>query len=474
MIEKLAPFENRNFIMIAIFLSSFLTAFSTYTTVISAKIIGLELGMDIVTIGWVSTIFILAAAMFQIPFGKLGDLFGRKKIFLSGVILFTISSILLPMAVNSSIFIVLRFFQGIGAAFIFATGNAILTAVYPPYQRGKAIGINVTGVYIGLTLSPLFGGILIQNLGWRSQFWINIPFGILILLLNQFKIKGEWKSEKREKIDYIGSIIYALFLFSMIYAFSLLPTIQGYTFLLISVIGAAIFILWEKRISYPMLDLNLFKNNRYFSFSCLVSIFFYISTIALALLLSLYMQYLKGMSPQEVGYILLVQPLMQAIFSPITGKLSDNVDSRKLVSGGIITALSGIIFLAFLNSNYPIYIIAIAFGIIGLGTAFFSSPNIRAIMSSVPKNSLGIASGLEGTMRSIGQTLSFGILTITFAIIIGNVEITPIYYSQFITSARIICIIFAILALVSLVFSILRGKKMNVHIVNHYPEKNSK
>ena len=266
-------------------------------------------------------------------------------------------------------------------------------------------------------------------------------------------------SEKREKIDYVGSIIYASFLFFLIFAFSLLPSVQGYIFILVSILGVVVFYLWEKRITNPVLNLNLFKNNRYFSFSCLVSIFFYVSTIALALLLSLFMQYLKGMSPQEAGYILLVQPLMQAIFSPIAGRLSDKIETRKLVSGGILFVIIGIIPLIFLNSNYPIHLIAISFGFIGLGTAFFSSPNIRAIMSSVPKSSLGIAAGLEGTMRTIGQTLSFGVLTVVFAVIIGDVDIIPVYYPQFITSARVICITFLTISFISLVFSILRGKK---------------
>ncbi|MFW9823765.1 MAG: MFS transporter, partial [Candidatus Thorarchaeota archaeon] len=358
-------------------------------------------------------------------------------------------------------FIIFRFIQGLGAALIYATSNAILTASYPPNQRGKVIGISVTGVYIGLTLSPLLGGIMTQNLGWRSQFWFNVPFGAIIIFLVLFKVKGEWLSEEKEKVDYIGSIIYASFLFFLIFAFSLLPSIQGYIFIFISIFGAIIFYFWEKRIPNPVLNIDLFKNNKFFSFSCLVSIFFYVSTIALALLMSLFMQYLKGLSPQEAGYILLIQPLMQAIFSPIAGRLSDRIETRKIVSIGVLVVFIGIFPFIFIDSTYPIFLIAVSFGIIGLGTALFSSPNIRAIMSSVPKSSLGIAAGLEGTMRTIGQTLSFGISTIVFAVAIGVVAITPAYYSQFIVSARIICIIFSVLALVSLMFSILRGKINN-------------
>ncbi len=451
--------EDRNFILLTIFISSFMTAFSIYTTVISATKIGLDLNMNVVTIGWVSTVFLLAAAMFQIPFGKISDLYGRKRVFLIGVAIFTIFSALLAFASTSIMFIVFRFVQGLGAALIYATGNAILTASFPPSQRGRVIGINVTGVYVGLTLSPLLGGIMTNSLGWRSQFLFNIPFGILILLLVLLKFKGEWRSERRVKFDYLGSIIYALFLFCLVYGISLLPNVQAFIFIVISLVGAIFFILWEKKVKIPMIELTLFRKNRFFTFSSLVSIFFYVSTIALALLLSLFMQYLKGMSPPEAGYILLIQPLVQAIFSPVAGRLSDKFETRILVSVGIFILIIGVSPLLFISADFPIYLIAISFGISGLGIAFFSSPNTRAIMSSIPKDSLGIAASLEGTMRTIGQILSFAILTVVFAVIIGDVAIIPAYYPQFITSARLICIIFINLAVVSLIFSIMRGKR---------------
>ena len=265
--------------------------------------------------------------------------------------------------------------------------------------------------------------------------------------------------KKEKSLIILDRLFTPFFLFFLVYAFSLFPNIEAYIFIVVSLIGAVIFILWEKKITTPMIDLDLFKNNRYFTFSCLVSIFFYVSTIALALLLSLFMQFLKGMSPQEAGYILLIQPLIQAIFSPIAGRFSDKIESRRIVSIGIFIVLIGIVPLIFITSNFPVYIIAISSGIIGFGIAFFSSPNTRAIMSSIPKGSLGIAAGLEGTMRTIGQILSFGILTIVFAVIIGDVAIMPANYPQFITSARLICIVFILLTIVSLIFSILRGKR---------------
>ena len=297
-------------------------------------------------------------------------------------------------------------------------------------------------------------------LGWRSQFWFNIPFGIILIILIIFRVKEEWTSEKKEKIDYLGSIIFALMLFFLIYATTIFPNVLAYIFIMISFIGIFIFFLWERRTINPLLDINLFRSNRYFSFSCLVSIFYYTATIVIAFILSLFMQYLYGLTPTQAGYILLVAPLIQAIITPFAGWVSDKTEARKLVSIGLGIALIGLCLLLFINSAFPIYLIVISLGILGVGTAFFSSPNIRAIMSSIPKNYLGIANGLEGTMRTIGQALSFGLWILITSIVIGNVGITQTYHPQFLISARIAFTIFLILIIMSIFFSILRGKNL--------------
>ncbi len=444
-------------VLVVVFLAFFITAFSTYTTVISAKDIAIEMQMDAVTLSWVSTVFILAAALFQIPFGKIGDIYGRKKVFLTGIILFTLASIFLAFSYSSPIFIFFRFLQGSGAALIFATGNAILTASFPLKDRGKVLGISITGVYIGLTLSPILGGLMTNSIGWRCQFWFNIPFGLLIALLVLFKVKGEWKSEKKEKMDLFGIALFMIFLFFLIFCFTIFPNPLGFLFLGVFIFTLIVFYNWEKRITNPLLNMNLFKNNRFLTFSSASELAFYVSTIALNLLLSLFMQYLKNMSPQEAGLILVVQPLMMALFSPLAGRLSNKIEAKKIVSIGIGMSAIGIVILLFIDVDFPIYFVVLAFGIIGVGTAFFASPNIRAIMDSVPRDYLGIAAGLEGTMRTIGQSLSFGVVTLVFALILGEVEITPIYHSLFLISARMICSFFLLIILFSLILSFFRG-----------------
>ncbi|MBN1802584.1 MAG: MFS transporter [Candidatus Lokiarchaeota archaeon] len=445
-------------VLVTIFLAFFVTAFSTYTTVISAKNIALELQMDAATLSWVSTIFILAAALFQIPFGKIGDIYGRKKVFLAGTILFTLASILLAFSYSSLSFIFFRFLQGSGAALIFATGNAILTASFPPKDRGKVLGISVTGVYIGLTLSPILGGIMTDNIGWRCQSWFNVPFGLLIAGLVIFKVRGDWKSEKEEKLDPFGTVMFMVFLFSLIFSLSIFPDPLGFLFLTVFIVAIIIFFVWEKNNSNPLLNLNLFKGNRFLTLSSASELAFYASTIALNLLLSLFMQYLKRLSPQEAGFVLVVQPLMMALFSPLAGKFSSRMEAKRLVSIGIGISSIGIVLLLFIDINFPIFSIAIAFGIIGVGTAFFASPNIRAIMDSVPRDALGIAAGLEGTMRTIGQSLSFGAVTFVFTLILGKVDITPAYYNLFLLCTRLICALFLVIIILSLILSILRGR----------------
>lgn len=450
---------NRTIILLTVNIASFLLAFAGNSVVVALPNIGSDLHINADTLGWVTTITALAAAMFQIPFGKIADIYGRKKIFLYGIIISMVSSLILGFSNSELMLIILRFIQGFGSALIFATGIAILASIYPPKEKGRILGLNVASVYIGLTLGPSLGGILTQFFSWRSLFFLIAPIAFVLLIFTLWKMKGEWVNEKKEKFDYLGSTVYALTLLSLMYGFSLLPNPEGFIFIAISVVGVLLFIYLENRSKNPVLDLKLFKNNRYFAFSSIVSLFYYASTSSIAMILSLYLEYIKGFSPEIAGLILLIQPLMQAVFSPMAGKFSDRIDSRLLVTSGIGISLISFVILLFISSTLPIYFIIISLFVTGFGFALFSSPNTNAIMSAVPKGSYGVGSAVNGTMRTIGQTFSFGLVSIFLAIIIGNVEITPTYYPALLVSLRTTLIISLILAIIALIISLSRGKK---------------
>ena len=439
-------------------MSAFLTPFMISSINIALPAIGNEFKTDAVLLSWVATSYLLAAAVCLVPFGKLADIYGRKKIFMTGQILITVTSLLAAISVSAPMLIVFRIFQGAGSAMVFATGIAILTSVYPPQERGKVLGIVVAAVYIGLSSGPFFGGWLTQSFSWRSIFFINIPLGVFIIALILLKLKGEWRGAEDEKFDFIGSIIYSIAIVAITYGISVLPAMSSIGLILIGVMALLAFVSWEKKIQSPVFEVNLFIENRTFSFSCLAALINYSATFAVTFLLSLYLQYIKALTPQAAGVVLISQPIMMAAFSPLAGRLSDKIEPRVIASLGMAITMLGLVLLAFIGNNTPIAFIVMSLMILGFGFALFSSPNMNAIMSSVNKRYYGIASGSVGTMRLLGQMFSMGIATLIFALFIGRAQITPAFYPSLIRSVKVALIIFSCLCAVGIYFSLYRGR----------------
>jgi EmrB/QacA subfamily drug resistance transporter len=447
--------SNRYIALIVATLASFFTPFMASAINIAIPSIGSEFAADVILLSWIPTVYLLAAAVFAVPFGRIADIYGMKKIFTYGIIIFTLASFLCAIAPSILSLIVFRVLQGIGSAMIFVTGLAIITSVYPPKERGKAIGINIASVYIGLSMGPVLGGILTQYFGWRSIFIAVIPLGLLVLALTMLKLKGEWAECGGEKFDISGSIIYSISLVMLIYGFSILPGKLGIILVILGVIGILTFALFELRIKNPVFEVRLFKNIT-FGFSSLAALINYSATFAVVFLLSLYLQYIKGLSPQSAGLILVAQPVIMAITSPIAGRLSDKFSPGLIASIGMTVTTASLFFLIFLNNNTSFEYIIIVLIVLGLGLGLFSSPNTNAIMGSVEKKFYGIASATVGTMRLIGQMLSMGIALLMFSIYIGNVQIVPSNYPALLTSIQIVFLFCTILCFIGIFASLAR------------------
>ncbi len=438
--------------------SSFLTPFMSSSINIALPAIGKEFASDAVTLSWVATAYLLAAAMILVPIGRIADIYGRKKVFTYGLLIYTISSLLCAMAPSTISLISFRVLQGIGGAMKFGTGVAMLTSVFPLGERGKVLGINVAAVYIGLSLGPTLGGLLTEHLGWRSIFLVNVPLGLIIISAVLWKLKGEWAEARGEKFDLTGSVIYSLALVAVMYGFSLLPAMSGACLIATGTVGILAFVRWQMRVESPVLNMSLFKNNTVFSLSNLAALINYSATFAVGFLLSLYLQYIKGVSPAHAGLILLPQPLVMAVLSPVAGRLSDRIEPRLVASIGMALTTMGLFLFTFLNQDTGIEFILASLTILGIGLAFFSSPNTNAVMGSVEKKFYGVASGTLATMRVTGQMLSMGIAMLLFALYIGRVQITPEYYPLFLTSTKTAFIIFAALCFGGIFASLARGK----------------
>lgn len=446
-------------IIIIVALTSFMGTFLISSVNIALPDIEKSFNLDAVSLSWVLTSFLLASAMFLLPVGRLADLSGVRRIFKLGVVVFTLSSFISGIAGSGLWLIIFRFLQGMGAALTMTTGPAILVASFLPQHRGKVLGISVSAVYLGLAFGPFAGGLLTQYVGWRSIFFVASGLGLLTTLI-AFRFLGKDKSaeEKQKRVDLKGTVFYILGLLALVYGSSRIPGALGWILMGGGILSILFFWTLEKRSSSPVIDTKLYTRNRLFTYSNLAALINYSATFAVIFLVSLYLQKIKALSPRDAGIILLAQPAMMTIFSPLAGSLSDRFQARYIATLGMTMCTIGLICLSFLTAITPIWIIVSILIILGLGFALFSSPNMNTIMSSVDKTQYGLASGSAATMRVVGQIISMTIATLFFAGIIGNQSIEAAPDDLFIQVIKWGFVSFSVLSLAGIYFSFNRGK----------------
>ncbi len=436
--------------------ASFLTPFMSSSINIALPSIGEEFAADAVILSWVATSYLLAAAMFLVPFGRVADIRGRKRIFVAGLMVYTVASGLCTLVNTIELLIVTRILQGVGGSMIFATGTAILVSAFPPEKRGRVLGVNVAAVYTGLSLGPTIGGIMIKSLGWRSIFLVNIPIGFVTLILALVMLEHEWADARGEQFDLMGSVLYGGMLLLIMYGLSVFP--NGTLFIVGGLGLLLVFIVWERRVECPVLELGVFTRNRTYALSNLAALLSYTATFGVGFLMSLFMQYVMGMDSQETGLILVFQPVFQALFSPLAGRLSDKIQPAIVTSAGMALASLSLFLLSLLNIQSTRLTIVMNLALLGFSLALFSSPNVNAVMSSVSKRLFGVASATVSTMRLVGQTTSMAIITLVFALLIGRIQITPAVTPALIYSTQTIFLVFSVLCLVGTVISAVRGR----------------
>ena len=442
-------------------LGAFITPLMLSAVNVAIPTIAQGLQMDAITASWVPLAYLLSSGVFLLPFGRLGDMYGRKKMFLSGMTTVTVASILASFAQSPLLLILCRALQGMGAAMLFGTGIAILSSVYPPEKRGKVLGLSVSSVYLGLTCGPFAGGWVTQQFGWRSVFIFHIPVVVLVIILGLVNLKGEWRGPAGQKFDVPGAFIYGAAVVALMYGFSILPATAGFVLVLLSGIGFVVFFRYEKRLQHPLFNVNLFSGNPVLTYSCVAALIMYSSTFSVTFLMSLYLQNIREFTPQLAGLIMISQPLVMTLFSPLAGRLSDRHEPRLIASSGMGMTAIGLALLAVAGPLTPTGLIVVTLMLVGLGFALFSSPNTNAILSSVDGKYLGAASGTVATMRVIGQMFSMGIVTLVFALMLGPVQFTPERHGQLLASINASFIAASLLCLAGVYFSLKRGNLRN-------------
>jgi len=448
---------NRKLIVFVVAVSFFLMPYMLTSINIALPAIGAELSVDAIILNWIATSYLLSSAILLIPCGKLADIYGRKKMFSYGFVVFTIGTLLAAFSTSAWMLLIFRFLQGVGGAMVSSTSIAIITSVTPLAERGKALGINVAVVYFGQTVGPFIGGVLTQQLGWRSIFYSIVPICIVVIAIIFSRMKDEWVEEGAEKLNYVSAAIYCVTFLLFMYGLSLIPEPISIAYLLVGAAGFIYYLWRESKVKNPLIDVSLFSKNRVFAFSNLAALISYSATYAVIFLLSLYLQYILGLSPQTAGLILMSKAIVQSVFSPAAGSLSDRIDPKMLASAGMAFSAVALFMMAFVSPNTSLLYIIVALVILGLGIGLFVSPNTNAIMSSVEKKHYGVSSATIATTRSIGQLFSMAIVMLLFALLIGKVEITPQYYDVFLVATRASFVVFGALCFLSIFFSQARG-----------------
>jgi len=451
-------------VLAAVCIAQFMAPMMFTAVNVALPAMGSELGGSALQLGLVEQVYVLALAMAMLTFGRLGDLVGRRKVFLAGLVAFTAFTCALGFAPSMDVLIGLRFFQGLGGAMLLSGSMALVATAFPPQSRGKIIGI-VSGVtYAGLTLGPALGGLLTTTLGWRSIFWAVAPFGLAGCIVSSAGLRDPEHStaegESLQDMDWLGGVLYAASIASaMIGAAQAGASSAGAVLVALGLGGLVLFTLYERRKANPLVDVGLFFSNRYFSLSCLAAFAIYASTAGATFFISLYLQYAQGLSPQQAGYALLLQPLMQMLLSPLAGRLADRFPPGILASLGAALHCVGLALAAFfLDAESSVAAVAVVLLLAGAGSGLFISPNTVAIMASVTPRHYGLASGMIGAMRTLGLAGSMSLATAFVAFFMGGKAVALETMPEFLLSMHVSLVVFAVVSGSCVLLSLSRGR----------------
>lgn len=438
--------------------ASFITPFMGSALNVALPSMSRDLHMGALLLSWTQTTYLLATAILLVPFGRLADIFGRRLFFIVGLSLFTVATAALALSPTAWFMLSMRVLQSVGGAMAYSTSMPILISVFPPQERGRAIGFASAATYVGLSFGPFIGGVLTESFGWRYVFAVIIPISVAAIIGGLRFLRTEWRPAQGERFDIVGACLYGIALVTLMFGFSRLPHVAGAGLLGCTIIVLGVFGFWEIRSHSPMLDLRLFGKNPAFGYSNLAALINYAATYAVGFLLSLYLQYVRGLSPREAGTLLVAQPIMMALLSPLAGRLSDRLEPRLLASIGM--ALTALVLLALyaLDAATPLWELVAILVVLGTSFAMFSSPNTNAVMSSVEKKFYGVASGTLGTMRMTGQMLSMAIATLVLAVTLGDVALGPENSRGILSCVNTTFLICGVLCVFGVLASMARGR----------------
>ena len=411
---------------------AFMSPLDGAITSVALPVMSPDLGLSFSASMWVQAVYLLATAVLLIPLGRLADQRGRVRFYLLGVAVFSAGSLLCALSVNGAWLISSRALQGVGSALLGATAAAIVTAVFPPQERGRALGINVMAVYLGLSVGPPLGGFLTDAFGWQSIFLINVPIGALVfvwgwrLLPRDEGARAVAAASTQERpparppaparrTDVAGAALLGAFLIALLVPLTFAPQwgwagTRSVVLLLLAAASLVAFVAVERRVADPVLDLDLLLHNRLFAAANSAALLNYMALYAISILTAVFLEVVQDRSASLAGWIMLSQPVMQVALAPLAGRASDRVGSRVLATTGMLLTGAGMVLLASMPADAGLPQVMASLAVVGVGLASFSAPNTSAVMGSVARDQLSLAGAFLATMRVTGMALSVAIL----------------------------------------------------------------
>jgi MFS family permease len=460
--QQIRPSE-RTMILIVSSFGGFVITFMSSGINVGLTTINQDFHVSAVYLTWISLSMILVSASALLPFGRLADAYGRMRLFVGSMFLFSVVSFASALAPSAAVLLGLRMLMGISLAIGSVTAPALVILAFPIEVRGRALGWTVLGVYLGVTVGPFLGGLIFHSIGWRGFFYLLAGVNLINVILPVWKLRHiEWKEPKQGRFDLAGSLLYAAGLVALLLGFSWLPGIRGVIILPVGVLLLAGFVWWESRAADPLLPVGLLKRNRVFAFSNGAVFVNYAATAAISLLMSYYLIVDRGLSLAVAGLLISAGSLIQAMFSPLAGRLADRLTARYVASAGMGLCVLGLLALVFLGSTTPYWYIVVALCVLGLGFAFFSTPITYAIMGSVDKSRVGTASATISAMRQAGMNLSLGLATMLIAVYIGPLKLeyqNEAVHAPLLTTIRISFIIFTALCAAGIAASLVGPRR---------------
>ncbi len=463
--EDLSP-RQRMMILFSSSFGGFVVTFMSSGINVGLAAINRDFGVSPVYLNWISFSMVLVSAAVLLPFGRLADTYGRMRFFIGGMVLFSVASFASALAPSALVLVMLRMVTGISLAIGSVTAPALVILAFPLESRGRALGWNVAGVYLGVTMGPVLGGLIFDpaGLGWRAFFYILAAVNVVNVIIPVWKLRHiEWRERRQGGFDVLGSLLFALGLVVLLVGFSRLPGLAGALLFPGGLVILAGFLWWEARAAHPLVPVRLLRRNRVFAFSNGALFVNYAATAAMSLLMSYYLVIGRGLPERLAGLVLAAGSLVQAVLSPVAGRLADRFTARYIASIGMGLCVIALFALVFLGLTTPYWFVILALCLLGFGFALFSTPITYTVMGSVDRSFVGVASATIAAVRQAGMNVSYGIATMLVAVFVGTVPILPenmdLIREPLLSTVRVGFAVFTVLCLVGIAASLVGPKR---------------